>query len=41
MDALRATRDVLEKHQAGYRILVTSFRHDLMAICASVIEVGR
>jgi|SRR5687768_10845264 len=40
MDALPATRDVLEKHQAGYRILVTSFRHDLVAICASTLEVN-
>jgi glycerophosphoryl diester phosphodiesterase len=40
MDALPVTRDVLEKHQAGHRILVTSFRHDLVAICASTLEVN-
>ncbi len=40
MDALPATGDVLEKHQAGHRILVTSFRHDLVAICASTLKVN-
>ena len=40
MDALPATREVLEKHQAGHRILVTSFRHDLVAICASTLKVN-
>ena len=31
---------VLEKHQARHRIIVTSFRHDLVAVCASFLEVN-
>lgn len=31
---------VLEKHQAGHRIIVTSFRHDLIAICASSLMIN-
>ena len=32
--ALSTVIRVLEKHQANHRIVVTSFRHDLVAICA-------
>jgi glycerophosphoryl diester phosphodiesterase len=39
-DALSRVISVLEKHQAGHRIVVTSFRHDLVAICASLLEVN-
>lgn len=31
---------VLEKHQACHRIIVTSFRHDLVAICASSLKLN-
>ncbi len=38
--ALSSVIRVLEKHQAGHRIIVTSFRHDLVAICASSLLVN-
>lgn len=38
--ALSSVIGVLEKHQAGHRIVVTSFRHDLVAICASSLKVN-
>lgn len=38
--ALSSVISVLEKHQAGHRIIVTSFRHDLVAICASSLMVN-
>lgn len=38
--ALSSVIRVLEKHQAGHRIIVTSFRHDLVAICASSLMVN-
>jgi glycerophosphoryl diester phosphodiesterase len=31
---------VIQKHQARHRIIVTSFRHDLVAVCASFLEVN-
>jgi glycerophosphoryl diester phosphodiesterase len=31
---------VLEKHQAGHRIIVTSFRHDVVAVFASSLKVN-
>ncbi|MDE2366408.1 MAG: glycerophosphodiester phosphodiesterase [Betaproteobacteria bacterium] len=31
---------VIEKHQARHRIIVTSFRHDLVAVCASHLKVN-
>ncbi|MBA4143530.1 MAG: glycerophosphodiester phosphodiesterase [Nitrosospira sp.] len=40
LQALSTVIKVLEKHQAGRRILVTSFRHDLVAICASSLKVN-
>ncbi|SEO80599.1 glycerophosphodiester phosphodiesterase [Nitrosovibrio sp. Nv6] len=40
MKALPAVMNVLEKHQAGHRIVVTSFRHDLVAICASSLKIN-
>lgn len=38
--ALSSVIRVLEKHQARHRIVVTSFRHDLVAICASSLMVN-
>jgi glycerophosphoryl diester phosphodiesterase len=38
--ALSSVIRVLEKHQANHRIVVTSFRHDLVAICASSLKVN-
>lgn len=38
--ALSSVIRVLEKHQAGHRIIVTSFRHDLVATCASSLMVN-
>lgn len=38
--ALSSVIRVIEKHQAGHRIVVTSFRHDLIAICASSLLVN-
>ena len=37
--ALELVIQVLEKHQSNCSILVTSFRHDVVAICASVLKV--
>ena len=31
---------VLEKHQVGHRIIVTSFLHDVVAVCASSLELN-
>lgn len=31
---------ILEKHQTRHRIIVTSFRHDLIAICASALKLN-
>jgi glycerophosphoryl diester phosphodiesterase len=39
-NALPSVIRVLEKHQAGHRIIVTSFRHDLVARCASSLKVN-
>ena len=38
--ALSSVISVIKKHQAGHRIIVTSFRHDLVAICASSLKVN-
>jgi len=38
-EALELVIGVLEKHQADCCILVTSFRHDVVAVCASVLKV--
>jgi glycerophosphoryl diester phosphodiesterase len=38
--AVSTVLQVLEKHQAGHRIVVTSFRHDLVALCASSLKVN-
>lgn len=38
--ALSTVIRVLEKHQANHRVVVTSFRHDLVAICASALKVN-
>lgn len=38
--ALPIVMTVLEKHQAGRRILVTSFLHNLVATCASSLKVN-
>jgi len=40
IQALSTVIRVLEKHQAGHRIIVTSFRHDLVALCASSLKVN-
>ena len=37
---LSKTIDVIERHQAGHRILVTSFHHELVAACASALKVN-
>jgi glycerophosphoryl diester phosphodiesterase len=39
-NALSTVIKVLEKHQAGHRIIVTSFRHDLVAACASSLKIN-
>ncbi|MDN5753726.1 MAG: glycerophosphodiester phosphodiesterase [Nitrosospira sp.] len=39
-EALSLVIRVVEKHEAGHRIVVTSFRHDLVAICASSLKVN-
>ena len=39
-NALPSVIRVLEKHQAGHRIIVTSFHHDLVARCASSLKVN-
>lgn len=31
---------VIKKHQARHRIIVTSFRHDLVAVCAACLNVN-
>jgi glycerophosphoryl diester phosphodiesterase len=38
--ALPSVMGILEKHQETHRIVVTSFRHDLVAICASSLKVN-
>ncbi len=38
-EALELVIGVLEKHQTDCRILVTSFRHDVVAVCASILKV--
>jgi glycerophosphoryl diester phosphodiesterase len=38
--ALPSVMRILEKHQETHRIVVTSFRHDLVAICASFLKVN-
>jgi glycerophosphoryl diester phosphodiesterase len=40
LQALSTVIRVLEKHQAGHRLVVTSFRHDLVAVCASLLKVN-
>lgn len=40
MKALSSVISVIQKHQAGPRIIVTSFRHDLVAICALSLKVN-
>ncbi|MEK6707842.1 MAG: glycerophosphodiester phosphodiesterase [Pseudomonadota bacterium] len=37
--ALPLVIGVLKKYQVGHRILVTSFRHDVVAVCASSLEM--
>lgn len=39
MENLSLVLKVLRRHQARRRLVVTSFRHDLAAICASSLEV--
>ena len=39
-NALSSVIRVLERHQAGHRIVVTSFCHDLVATCASALKVN-
>ncbi|MEO7320658.1 MAG: glycerophosphodiester phosphodiesterase [Nitrosospira sp.] len=39
-NALSSVTRVLERHQAGHRIVVTSFCHDLVATCASALKVN-
>jgi glycerophosphoryl diester phosphodiesterase len=38
--ALPSVIQILEKHQETHRIVVTSFRHDLIGICASSLKVN-
>ncbi|HEX8875057.1 MAG TPA: glycerophosphodiester phosphodiesterase [Nitrosospira sp.] len=38
--AVPSVISVIEKHQARHRIIVTSFRHDLVAVCASRLKVN-
>jgi glycerophosphoryl diester phosphodiesterase len=38
--ALPSMISVIKKHQARHSIIVTSFRHDLVAVCASLLEVN-
>lgn len=38
--ALPAVVDVIERYQAGRQILITSFHHELVAACASILEVN-
>ena len=38
--ALSTVIKVLEKHQVGHRIIVTSFLHDVVAVCASSLELN-
>ncbi|SCY64372.1 glycerophosphoryl diester phosphodiesterase [Nitrosospira sp. Nl5] len=38
--ALPSVISVLERHQANHRVVVTSFRHDLVAVCASSLKVN-
>jgi len=38
-EALELVIGVLEKHQTDCCILVTSFRHDVVAVCASALKV--
>ncbi|HEY6044471.1 MAG TPA: glycerophosphodiester phosphodiesterase [Nitrosospira sp.] len=38
--ALPSMVSVIKKHQARHSIIVTSFRHDLVAVCASLLEVN-
>ena len=37
--ALPLVIGVLKKYQVGHRILVTSFRHDVVAVCASSLQM--
>ncbi len=39
MEALELVIGVLEKYQTDRQILVTSFRHDVVEICASILKV--
>jgi glycerophosphoryl diester phosphodiesterase len=39
LDRLSTVFGVLEKYQTGHRIIVSSFRHDLIAICASSLKL--
>ena len=39
-DRLSTVFDVLEKYQTRHRIIVSSFRHDLIAICASSLKLN-
>lgn len=38
-EALELVIGVLNKHQADRQILVTSFRHDVVEVCASILKV--
>jgi glycerophosphoryl diester phosphodiesterase len=38
--ALSSIISVIQKHQARHRIIITSFRHDLVATCASLLKVN-
>lgn len=38
--ALPSVIKILEKHQETHRIVVTSFRHDLVVVCASSLKVN-
>lgn len=38
-EGVSSVLEVLRRHQAGRRLIVTSFRHDLVVLCASSLEV--
>lgn len=40
LDRLSTVFGVLEKYQTRHRIIVSSFRHDLIAICASLLKLN-
>ncbi|SFW17268.1 glycerophosphoryl diester phosphodiesterase [Nitrosovibrio sp. Nv17] len=40
IQALFTVMEVIRRHEAGHRILVTSFRHDVVALCAASLKVN-